>query len=164
MSGRFWVPPTLAVLGGLLVMASTAAPWMVEVTTREIGGVSLDESTATSGLQFAAAAVGLGLASLVAGGLLAVLRGVSRRIGGLAALGLGVAGLVVLVQGMVLATQEGGTLTAAPWTAAVGAVLIAAAGVLAALRTAAPPAASPYRVGDERSTDDEWTLAAADEE
>lgn len=160
MTRRFWLAPTLAVVGGLVLMAATAAPWVVEVATREIGGVALDEATSTSGLQFAAAAVGLGLAALVAGGLLGVLRGMSRRIGGLAAFGLGVAGAVVVVRGMVLATQADGALTAAPWTAAVGAVTVAAAGVLAAVRTSAPPVASPYRVGDERATDDEWTLAA----
>ena len=160
MSRHFWVPPTLAVLGGLVVIAATAAPWTVEVVTREIGGVSLDESTSTSGLEFAASAIGLGLASLVVGGVLAVLRGVGRRIGGLAAMGLGIASVVVLVRGIVLVTMEGSGPTAGPWLAVVGALAVTAAGVLAALRTSAPPAASPYRVGDERSTDDEWTLAA----
>jgi hypothetical protein len=160
VSRHFWVPPTLAVLGGLVLMAATAAPWVIEVSTRDMGGVPVEESTSLPGVGFAAAAVGLGLAALGGGGVLAVLRGVARRVAGLGVMGLGIAAVVVLVRGIVLATQEGGSLTAAPWTAAVGAAAVAGAGVLAALRAAAPPAASPYRVGDERSTDDEWTLAA----
>ena len=160
MSGRFWVPPTLAVLGGLLVIAATAAPWIAGTDTRDIGGVVVSEAVTTSGLEFASAAVAAGLGALVAGAVLAVLRGMSRRVAGVVVVGVGVLTVVLLVQGMVLVTMEGGELTAGPWIAVVGAVAVAVGGVLAALRTTAPPAASPYRVGDERSTDDEWTLAA----
>lgn len=153
----------MAVLAGLVLLLAAGAGWVTGVDSREVSGVVLDEPTTTSGTVFAPAAVVAGLVGLVGGALLGVLRALARRGAGAAVAAAGVFGLVVVVRGLLEAAQAEGSTTPAPFFAAAAAAALVAAGALGTRGPARPPAASRYRVSDERPADDEWSLAADEE-
>lgn len=159
----YWAPALLGVLGGLVLLVAAAAGWVDTVAERDVGGVTVTEPESTSGTVYAPVAVALGLGGLVGGAVLAVLRGKGRRIAGVAVAGIGTGGLIAVGLGIARASAVEGRITPAPFLALVAATALVAAGVAAARGAARPPAASRYRVADERSTDDEWTLAARDD-
>lgn len=164
MTHNFWAAPAVALLAGLVLLGAGAAEWVAGTATRDIGGVVVREQTGASGTTFAPLAVAFGLGGLFGGALLAVTRsGLRRMLGGVVAAA-GAGGLAVVVAGTLEASAAEGRLTPAPFFAMTAAAAVAVAGV-AALRglRPAPPAASRYRVEDERPADDEWTLAAGED-
>jgi hypothetical protein len=163
MTRSFWAPAVVAVVAGLLLLLSSAAGWVDGVDARDVGGVVVREPTSTSGTQFAPSGVVVGLVALLAGVALGFLRNTARRVGGAVVALTGILAIVVIVGGLVRASDAEGTMTPAPFLALVCAVAIIAAGLIALRGPGRPPAASRYRVEGERPEDDEWSLAAGDE-
>lgn len=163
MTRSFWAPAALAVAAGLLLLLAAAAGWVDGVDARDIGGVVVREPTSTSGTQFAPNGVVAGLAALLGGVMLAVVRGRARRIAGVAVGLVGAAGLTALGIGIMRASGADGQLTPAPAFAVVCALGVVLAGWLALRGPQHPPAASRYRVEAERPADDEWSLASEDD-
>lgn len=163
MSGRraWTLPIVLAVVGGIVALATAAAGWSRVVVSRDVGGVAVSEATATAGTTLAPLVVPLGLAAFVLGCLLAVVRGAARRL--LAAV-VAVAGALLAgtaVEGSLRAAAGDATPTAAPFVALAGAVAVLAGGALGLAGPARPPARTPYTIdAAERAADDEWELAS----
>ncbi|MBA3373662.1 MAG: Trp biosynthesis-associated membrane protein [Actinomycetota bacterium] len=162
MSGRRgWLLPIMTVLaGGLALLVATAADWTAGVVTREVGEVAVTEAAGASGTRLAPAVVPLGLLALAVGVALAALRGLARRGGALLAIGTGVAAIVSVAAG---AAGETG-LTAAPFAAGLGGVLVAAGGWLGLHGPVRPPPRTRYTIDQaERPADDEWSMASVEE-
>ena len=160
----FWGPPVLAMVAGLVLLVGTAAGWVDVIEEREIGGVTIAEPASVSGTSYAPAAVAIGLGVVVAGALLAVVRGRARRVAGALLAGIGIGALVIVGLGLANASAAGGTVTASPFFALLAGVVVLGAGLAAVRGPARPLAASRYRVESEQSVDDEWTLAAGEVE
>ena len=163
MTRSFWAPAVIAVVAGLLLLLSAAAGWVDGVDARDVGGIVVREPTSESGTVFAPTGVVFGLAALLGGVVLGILKGRGRRITGLVVATLGAATAAVVVLGLLDATRADGALTPAPFFALLSAVAVAGAGLLASRGPAGPPGASRYRVEGEQPADDEWSLAAGDD-
>lgn len=111
------------------------------------------------GLVFAPLAVPLGVLAALCGPALA-LRATRCLAGAVVAL-LGVLGAVAVGAGVARAMAEPGRLAAGPAVAAVGAVMLGAAGLLAIRRPIGPGLPSRYTVeGAQQAEDREWQLAS----
>lgn len=159
MTRSFWAPAAIAIVAGLLLLLSSAAGWVDGVDARDVGGVVVSEPTSTSGTQFAPTGVVAGLAALLGGVVLAIVRGPGRRIAGIAVGAIGIAGVVALALGISRAAAADGALTPAPALALLCAVGVALSGLVALRGPGRPPVTSRYRVEGERPLDDEWSLA-----
>jgi hypothetical protein len=160
----FWAGPVVALLSGLVLLTAGAAGWVSGVDTRDVGGVVLREPTATSGTVFAPLAVAFGLAGLLGGAVLGFVRARPRRILGAVVALAGIGAVAVVAAGVVTASRADGQLTPAPFLALAAAVGLAVGGGAAVSGVRRPPQASRYRVPDERSEDDEWSLAAREDD
>ncbi|MPZ74207.1 MAG: hypothetical protein GEU74_13415 [Nitriliruptorales bacterium] len=159
----FWAPPALVALGGLALIVSTGADWVTVAGRRAIGGVPVGEPISAPGTDFASTAIVAGMLAVVLAVLLAVLRRTVRRIVAAAAAAVGVSGVYLVVRGVAYAASQG-PLTAAPWVALAAAVALVAGGGLAIASTASPRPRGRYVVPREQAGDDEWMLAATDED
>lgn len=159
--GNLPVAVALAVVGGLLVVGGTSADWLTADRVRDVGGVAVPATERTPGIDVVPRAAPVGVTAVVLGlALLLAPRRVRRAVGVLLALA-GLAGLGLLVAGIVGALDRPGALTTAPWVAVVGAVGTGAAGVLALLRPRTAPALGPrYSLEGRDEADDEWGLAS----
>ena len=162
MTRSFWVPPVVVIVAALVLLLTGAAAWVATTEERSVGEVVVTEPDDISGTQFAPEAVVAGLAGLVAGVALALVRGKARRVVAAATAVIGVVGVAVVAVGLFSAAQSGGRLTPAPLFAVVAALAVAAGGSAALRGPARPPIASRYRVAEEQSGDDEWSLASGD--
>ena len=163
MTRSFWAAPAVATVAGLVLLLAAAAGWVSGEDARDVGGVLVTEPVTISGTQFAPTAVVFGLAGLLGGIALGVLRGAVRRgAAGLVAL-LAVAAFAVLAVGITRALRAEGTLTPVPFLALAAAAGLLVAGVAAVRAPARPPQRSRYRVEGEHAADDEWTLAGDDQ-
>lgn len=163
MSRSFWMPPVVAIVAGLVLLLAGAAPWVTTTVERSVGGVVLTEPDDTPGTDFAPGAVAAGLAGLVLGIGLAAVRGRLRRVVGVVLGAAGVVGAVLVAAGVAHAIDGGGRITPAPFFAGLAALALCAAALSAVAGLARPPSQSRYRVAEERSEDDEWSLAADDD-
>lgn len=164
MTRSFWAAPAVATVAGLVLLLAAAGAWVAGEDARDVGGVLVTEPIALSGTQFAPTAVVFGLAGLLQGVALGAARGAPRRIvaGLLGATAVGA--IVVLGVGISRALRADGVLTPAPYFALAAAGALLVAGVAAFRSPGRPPDRSRYRVADERAADDEWTLAANEDE
>gem|GEM_PF-2115603 len=161
----------LATAGGLLLAGATVAAWVTRTMTRELVGVEVSDIATTSGVQFAPAAVPLGVAAALGGLLLlalpAGLRAI-RRVLGLVILLAGVAGIAVLALGLAGASTAGGALRATPGLAVLGALAVTVGGGAAVRRPSRRPLLDArYDIdvdADVAEDTDEWQLASAEEE
>lgn len=159
----FWTPPVLGMVAGLVLLLGSAAGWVDIVEERDVGGLTVSEPQSVSGTTYAPVAVAIGLGVVVAGALLAVVRGRARRVLGALLTGIGVGALATVGLGLANASAAGGTVTATPFFALAAGAVVLVAGIAAVRGPTRPPAASRYRVEGEQSVDDEWTLAVEDE-
>jgi len=152
----------LAVVGGLALVGAGTAAWVRAEGLRDVGDVAVLEAVATPGSALAPGLAATGIAALLAGLVLTVVRGRVRRWLGLGIVALGAAALAVTVAGIVAAARLPGDLAGGPGTAAAGVVAVVAGGLLA-LR---PPRRAPSVDLDpgERADDpaDEWELASVE--
>ena len=162
MKGSFWAPPVIVIVAGLLLLLAGAGAWVATVEERSVGGVVVTEPADLAGTQFSPGVVVAGLAALAAGVALTLIRGSARRAVAAATALIGLVSIALVVVGIVAAGQAGGRITPAPFFAAIAAAAIAAGGGAAFRGPARPPVASRYRVAEEQSADDEWSLAAED--
>jgi len=149
-------------VGGLVLVAAGTAAWVRAEGLRDVGDVAVPRAVATPGSALAPGLAATGIAALLAGLLLLVVRGRARRWLGLAVLAVGAAALAATVAGVVAAARLPGDLAGGPGTAAAGVVAVVAGGLLA-LR---PPRRAPAVDLDpgERSAEpgDEWDLASVE--
>jgi hypothetical protein len=151
----------LAAAGGLLLAGSATAAWVVVTTSRSVGGLPVEDVARTSGVALAPLVVPLGVLACVAA--LALLAGDGvRRLTAAVLVVLGVAAAIAAAVGLGRALRADGTMTSAPLVALVGAALLVAGGV-AGRRAARPALPSRYTVEAPRE-DDEWSLAADEDE
>ena len=163
MSRSFWAPPVFAVVAGLLLLLASAAGWVDAVDARDVGGIVVREPTSQSGTTFAPSGVVFGLAALLGGVVLGLVRGRARRVAGWVVGVIGAGAAAAVIRGLLEAGRAEGTLTPAPVFALLSAVVVAAAGLLAWRGPAGPPDASRYRVEGEQPADDEWSAAVDDD-
>ena len=164
MTRTFWFAPVLALLCGLVLLAAGAAEWVTGTASRDIGGVVVREQTGSPGTMFAPLAVAFGLSGMFAGALLAVTRSRARRVVGAVVAAAGAGAVAVVIAGALEAGRAQGQLTPSPFFALAAAGGICGAGLAALRALRAPPAASRYRVEGEQPVDDEWSLAARDDD
>lgn len=151
----------LAVVGGLLLAGSVSGVWVRSEVDRRVGDVSLAEAAETSGLAFAPLGIALGLLALVLGLAVIAARGLARQIAAGLLTGAGTAAGGVVITGIGRALRATGSLTAAPWLAAGGSLLVVAAGVIALRRPARVRLARRYDI-DQAPQDSEWNLASVE--
>lgn len=161
--GRVGAAVLLGLVGGLMLLGGTTGAWISERVVTDVAGVQIETVEVRSGAEFAAVALPLGLAAVVASLALALPSSRVRRALGI---GLVLAGLVAAIAvglGAVEAARVGLGLEAPVVAAAAGAMGVTAAGLLS-LRAAAPPRLSARYDLDAEDPDDEWDLASADDE
>lgn len=163
MKRSFWAPAVTVIVAALVLLLAGAGAWVTTVEERSVGDVVVTEPEDVSGTEFAPGAMVVGLAGLGAGIVLALVRGPARRVIAAVAVLLGLAGVVSVATGIVAATGSDGRLTPAPPFAAAAAAGMAVGGAAALRAPARPPTASKYRVAEEQTADDEWSLAANDD-
>jgi hypothetical protein len=129
--------------------------------TRQVGDITISDTTGTAGLVFAPLAVPLGVLAVVGGPALALKRG--RRLAGVALALIGMIGIAAVSAGAVRAAGLDGMLTGGPAAAGGGALLVAVAGVLALRRAWTAHAAPGSRYTVEGVHDREWDLAAEED-
>lgn len=129
-----WPAAILAAVAGLVVLGAATAPWVVEATTSEVGGVAVERTTAVTGAQLRPGLMMVGLLFVLGALAVGLLRGGPRRLVGVIVVVAGIGGAALSVAGLLQAGERPGTLQAAPWWALVGSALGAAAGWLARRR------------------------------
>ena len=164
MSRSFWAPAVVVIVSGLILLLASAAGWVDAEDARTVGGVVVTEPRSLSGTTFAPMAVVFGLAGLVTGVLLAIVRGSARKAVAILAVVLGIVGSAVVAGGSARARDAQGAVTPAPFFATLAVISVGMGGVLALRAPARPPETSRYRVESERPEDDEWTVASGDSE
>lgn len=160
----------LAVAGGLLAAGGSTADWLRRDVTREVGGSAglvVEEVVATPGTELVPVLLPVGVALVLAGLLLLVVRGGGRRAGGLLVGLVGVAVLVLAAVGALAAGSRPGVLGPGPGIAAGGGLLGIAGGVLAGRRPATRPALpSRYSIDDTEVEEEvaagEWRRASVE--
>lgn len=158
----FWAAPIVAIGGGLILLLAGGSAWVARDEIRQIGDLAVREPVTVPGTEYAPLVVVLGLAGLLLGTVMAVVRGfVHRGVG--ASVGLaGLAAVAVTVVGITRAAGAEGIVTPAPYAAGAGATALVVAGIMALRGPVRPPVRSRYRVAAEHAEDDEWDTASAE--
>jgi hypothetical protein len=160
-------PFLLSSLGGLVLAAGGSADWAREEQVRDVAGVPLTEVVTTSGTQVAPELLAIGIAALLLGLVLLLVRGVGRRWLGAIVLVIGVGAAVAVGLGTLEAAGLPGRMAEGPPIAAFGALMVAAGGLAAARTPAARPRLSArYSIeGDETGDEaDDWHTASVEPE
>ncbi len=115
----------LAAVGGLVLVAAGTAAWVRAEGLRDVGDVAVPQAVATPGSALAPGLAATGIAALLAGLVLLVVRGRARRWLGLAVLAIGAAALAATVAGWSRPPGPG-ALAGGPGTAAAGVAAVVA--------------------------------------
>ncbi|MPZ88396.1 MAG: hypothetical protein GEU81_10025 [Nitriliruptorales bacterium] len=158
-------PFLLTSVGGLLLAGGGSADWVREEIVRSVGGVPLTEVVTTAGTAVAPEALGIGVAALLLGLVLLIVRGAGRRWVGLIVLVTGAAATASVAVRTVEAAGRSGALAEGPAVAGVGALAILAGG-LGAVRavSARPGLSSRYSIDEQNHVDEanEWHTASVE--
>lgn len=139
----------------LIVLAAAAGGWATETSVRDVAGVRVTDRTSISGLSLAPGVVLGGVAAVVAGVLLGVLRGSPRRLLAAATVALG---LLIAVDALRVLSVLGSAATLLPVLVMVAGAALAALGLLAVARPG-PARSLPARFDLEGPADAEWSSA-----
>jgi hypothetical protein len=150
--------PIAGITAAMVFAGGLAAAWVQQQLTRTVGDVVVDETQATTGMELVPLGVVAGLAAVVCGVGLLIIRGVGRRVAAVLLMMSGAAAVIAVALGVARAIALDGRITAAPWIAGPAAGVVMAAGALAWGPTARRMSAR-YDV-DAPAEDREWQMAA----
>lgn len=160
-----FAPFLLTSIGGLLLAGGGSADWVREEVVREVAGVPLTEVITTAGTAIAPETLATGVAALLLGLVLLMVRGAGRRWLGLVVLVTGVAATASVAVRTVEAAGRSGAVAEGPAVAGIGALAILTGG-LAAVRTpsARPGLSSRYAIDEQDGGGeaDEWHAASVE--